>query len=340
MGARNETVMVTGGYGYMGAQCVAALLDSGYDVVILDNRSTGSAVIGDRLKDIESEGRIIGDVEADLLDPSALDLAMKEYKVGSVVHLAALSCVEESVRRPKTYSDNNVVGTGNLLEAMRANGVDRIVFSSSAAVYGEPRRVPVDEEQPLAPINPYGETKMLAERLMDEYDSSCGIRSVRLRYFNIAGADGSGRVGESHDPETHLIPNILSAALDGNRAFSIYGDDYPTRDGTCVRDYVNVEDLADAHLLALDYLRQGGGTDCFNLGTEHGHTVKEVFETCERVTGTRIPVVVQGRRPGDPAVLVADSGKARRILGWTPSRSLEDSVRSAFKWEKTKRSLR
>jgi len=209
----------------------------------------------------------------------------------------------------------------------------KIVFSSTAATYGEPEYTPIDENHPQNPINPYGSTKLMIERIMDDYDMSYGLRSVRLRYFNVAGADSEGRVGESHDPETHLIPNILKSTFGSDREFSMFGTDYPTRDGTCIRDYVNVEDLAEAHILALEYLNNGGQTDYFNLGTNNGSSVKEVFDTCEKVAGKKIPLKICGRRPGDPAMLIADNAKAYKVLGWKPKKTLEDSIRTAYMWE-------
>jgi len=212
-----------------------------------------------------------------------------------------------------------------------------IVFSSTAATYGEPEYTPIDEKHPQIPINPYGSSKLMIERIMDDYDMAYGLRSVRLRYFNVAGADTDGRVGEWHEPETHLVPNILKSTFGDGKEFSMFGTDYPTRDGTCIRDYVNVEDLADAHIKAMKYLENGGKTDYFNLGTNNGSTVKEVFDSCERVTGKTIPLKVCGRRPGDPAILIADNKKAKEVLGWEPKRTLDDSIRTAYEWEKSRK---
>lgn len=330
-------VMVTGGDGYIGSHCVLALLDSGYDVLTFDNHGTGHARTSENISEMRTKGRFLGTFAGDLLNRKDLEEAFGGCKVDAVIHFAALSQVAESMRRPDVYYLNNVCGTMNLLDAMKGAGVDKMVFSSTAATYGEPEYVPIDENHPQRPINPYGRTKLAVEGMMDDYDKAYGLRSVRLRYFNVAGADSECRVGEWHEPETHLIPNILKSTFGDGREFELYGDDYDTRDGTCVRDYVNVEDLADAHVLALEYLARGGKTDFFNLGTNEGSTVKEVFAECERVTGRKIPLRVVGRRPGDPAILVADNRKAREMLHWNPRRTLSDSIRTAYMWEKKMR---
>lgn len=330
-------ILVTGGEGYVGSHCAIALMDAGYDVAVFDNRSTGSESVRDAISAIRSDGSFLGTFQGDLLNPAEIDSAFRKWEIGAVIHIAASSQVAESVSNPSKYYRNNVIGTLNLLESMRSHDVDKMVFSSSAAIYGEPKYLPMDESHPQEPINPYGRTKLHIEHMMDDYDRAYGLRSVRLRYFNVAGADSQCRVGECHDPETHLIPNILESTFDGGETFRIFGTDYETRDGTCVRDYVNVEDLADAHVLALRYLENGGSTDFFNLGTNEGSSVKEVFAACEKVTGRRIPLKAEDRRPGDPASLVADNRKAKAILGWNPIRTLDDSIRTAYAWEKKKR---
>ena len=327
-------VLVTGGAGYIGSHCVIALLDAGHDVVIFDNFSTGHKETADNLSKIQSKGKFLGTVEGNLLNMSNLGSLFNSYSIDAVIHFAAFSQVAESMRDPGKYYRNNVCGTLNLLDSMRGHGVGMIVFSSTAATYGEPEYTPIDEGHPQVPINPYGQTKLMIERIMDDYDKAYGLRSVRLRYFNVAGADSQCRVGEWHDPETHLIPNILKSTTDPGKSFSMFGTDYPTRDGTCIRDYVNVEDLADAHIKALEYLEKGGRTDFFNLGTNSGSSVREVFDSCEKVLGTNIPLSVEGRRPGDPAILVADNKKAKEILGWEPKRDLEKSIETAYEWEK------
>ena len=255
------------------------------------------------------------------------------------MHFAASSQVEESMRDPAKYYANNVAGTLNLLRAMMENGVWKMVYSSSAATYGNPKYTPIDELHPQEPINPYGRTKLFVEKILGDYDTAYGLRSVSLRYFNVAGADSKGRTGEWHDPESHLIPNIIKSSFGDGKEFRLFGTDYDTRDGTCIRDYVNVEDLADAHVLALKYLIEGGRTDCFNLGTATGSTVREVFSECEKVIGKKIPLKETARRPGDPAVLVADSTKAKKVLGWEPKHTLADSIRTAYEWEKKRRGL-
>ena len=333
------TILVTGGDGYIGSHCAIALMNEGYDVVIFDNHSTGFRSTGKALGKIESKGKLLDDIEGDLLNPEDIDGAFQKHHIDAVIHFAAFSQVAESMSNPGKYYMNNVAGTMGLLDSMRRNKVDKIVFSSTAATYGEPKYVPIDESHPQEPINPYGRTKLDIEYMMDDYDRAYGIKSVRLRYFNVAGADSEGRVGECHDPETHLIPNILKSTFGDGTEFRMFGTDYDTRDGTCVRDYVNVEDLADAHILALRYLENGGKTDFFNLGTNEGSTVKEVFAACEKVTGMKIPIRIESRRPGDPATLVADNKKARKVLGWEPKRSLEDSIRTAYAWERKKRGL-
>ncbi len=327
-------VLVTGGAGYIGSHCVIALLDAGYDVVAFDNYSTGHKETAEALSKLKLKGKLIDAVKGDLLNISDLDELFQSYHIDAVIHFAAFSQVAESMKDPGKYYRNNVCGTLNLLDSMRGHDVGKIVFSSTAATYGEPEYTPIDEKHPQVPINPYGQSKLMIERIMDDYDKAYGLRSVRLRYFNVVGADSQCRVGEWHDPETHLIPNILKSTVDPGKRFTMFGTDYPTRDGTCIRDYVNVEDLADAHIKALEYLEKGGRTDFFNLGTNNGSSVKEVFDSCEKVLGKSIPLTVEGRRPGDPAILVADNKKAKEILGWEPKRDLVKSIDTAYKWEK------
>lgn len=325
-------ILVTGGDGYIGSHCVIALMEAGYDVAVFDNHSTGHRDTSDVFRDLDTKGRFIGSFEGDLLRTEDLEKVFSEHDFDAVIHFAAFSQVAESMTDPGKYWRNNVTGTMNLMDVMRKYGVMKMVFSSTAATYGEPVYTPIDEKHPQSPINPYGMSKLAIERMMDTYSEAYGLRSVRLRYFNVAGADSKLRVGERHFPETHLIPNILGSIFGNGKEFRMFGTDYPTRDGTCIRDYVNVEDLAEAHLLALRYLENGGPTDFFNLGTNEGSTVKEVFEVCRKVTGVDIPVKIEGRRPGDPTVLVADNTKAKQVLGWSPKRTLEDSVRTAFEW--------
>lgn len=324
-------ILVTGGAGYIGSHCVLALLENGYEVVIFDNLSTGHIETVEKLKKYGH----VDFVKGDLQNLSDIKSLFNLYKTDAVIHFAAFSQVGESVKNPQKYYMNNVCGTLNLLSAMLEAGVKKIVFSSTAATYGEPEYIPIDEKHPQNPINPYGQTKLMIEKIMDDYDKAYGLKSVRLRYFNVAGADSQGRVGEWHEPETHLIPNILKSTFSGGQTFKMFGTDYDTKDGTCVRDYINVEDLAQAHLLALDYLNKGGKTNYFNLGTNDGNTVKEVFSACEKVTGQNIPVDICPRREGDPASLVADNTKAKSVLGWKAQNSLEYSIEKAYVWEKT-----
>ena len=324
-------ILVTGGAGYIGSHCVMALLEQNNDVVIFDNLSTGHIETVETLKNY-------GHVEfqkGDLTNFDDINSVFKNYDIDKVVHFAAFSQVGESVVNPQKYYINNVCGTINLLRAMLENNVKKIVFSSTAATYGEPVYIPIDEKHPQNPINPYGQTKLMIEKIMDDYDKAYDLKSVRLRYFNVAGADSKSRIGEWHDPETHLIPNILKSTFNNGKTFQMFGDDYDTKDGTCVRDYINVEDLAQAHLLALKYLDNGGETNYFNLGTNDGNTVKEVFSACEKVTEKTIPVEIKPRRAGDPASLVADNNKAKESLNWKPQHTLDESIASAYTWEKS-----
>ncbi|OZB90590.1 UDP-glucose 4-epimerase GalE [Paenibacillus sp. XY044] len=319
-------ILVTGGAGYIGSHTVAALLERGEEVVVLDNLQTGhrGALLGGKL------------YEGDLRDKELLAKLFAENEIDAVIHFAANSLVGESMQKPVKYYDNNVYGTLCLLEAMDAANVRGIVFSSTAATYGEPERVPIVESDRTQPTNVYGETKLMMERMMSWFDQVLGIKYVALRYFNAAGAHDSGKIGEDHRPESHLIPLVLQTALKQRESIAVFGDDYPTADGSCVRDYIHVSDLADAHLRAVDYLRKGEASNVFNLGIGEGFSVKEVIETAKKVTGLDIPVVVQARRAGDPAVLVASSEKARTVLGWNPSRTkLEDIIESAWSWHQS-----
>lgn len=322
-------ILVTGGAGYIGSHCVIALLEKGYDVLVYDNLSTGHIETIEILKKYGN----LDFIQGDLLHKSYLDSLFKQYNINSVIHFAAFSQVAESVKNPEKYYINNVCGTINLLSTMLENNVKKIVFSSTAATYGEPEYVPIDEKHPQNPINPYGQSKLMIEKILDDYDKAYGLKSVRLRYFNVAGADSQTRIGEWHSPETHLIPNILKSTFSSGKTFEMYGNDYNTKDGTCVRDYINVEDLVEAHLLALEYLKNNGETDFFNLGTNTGNTVKEVFNICEQITQKNIEVNEMPRRNGDPAILVANNSKAKEKLKWQAKKTLEDSVKTAYNWE-------
>ena len=322
-------ILVTGGAGYVGSHLVLALLEQGKDVIVFDSLELGHIEIIETMKKYGNLKFVQGNLK-NLDDIRGIFLVNKDIE--AVVHFAAYSQVEESVKNPQKYYYNNVYGTLNLLNAMLEFGVNKIVFSSTAATYGEPSYTPIDENHPQNPINPYGNSKLMVEKIMDDYDRAYGLKSVRLRYFNVAGADKEARIGEWHNPETHLIPNILKATPD--KKFKMFGTDYNTKDGTCVRDYINVEDLAQAHIKALDYLNNGGETNYINLGTNEGNSVKEVFEACEKVKGVSIPLEACPRRAGDPAILVADNKKAKEVLNWIPQKDLTDCIETAYKWEK------
>lgn len=318
-------ILVTGGAGYIGSHAVAELLARGEEVVVLDNLQSGhkESLLGGKL------------YEGDLRDKSLLAKLFSENEIDAVIHFAANSLVGESMQKPVSYYDNNVYGTLCLLEAMEQAGVKRIVFSSTAATYGEPEKVPILETDRTEPTNVYGETKLTMERMMKWFDQVLGIKYVSLRYFNAAGAHDSGKIGEDHRPESHLVPLILQTALGQRKEIAIFGEDYPTIDGTCIRDYIHVSDLADAHYLAVQYLRSGADSNIFNLGNGQGFSVREVIAKVKEVTGVDFPVVVHPRRAGDPAVLVASSDKARTVLGWDPSRSeLGHIIQSAWDWHR------
>jgi UDP-glucose 4-epimerase len=316
-------VLVIGGAGYIGSHMVKCLLEAGEEPVVLDNLDQGhrEAVLCDEL------------IEGDLRDRDLLDRIFRERDVECVMHFAAYASVSDSVADPAKFYDNNVLGCHTLLEAMRAAGVDEIIFSSSAATYGEPEQTPIQEHHPQLPTNPYGETKLVMERMLKWYWGAYGVRSVSLRYFNAAGADPEGKLGEDHDPEEHLIPVILQAALGKRDQVMVFGTDWETPDGTCIRDYVHVTDLCDAHMLALGALRDGADLLAYNLGNDEGFSVKQVIETCQRVVGRPIPWGPAPRRPGDPALLIASSALIRAQLGWVPQYpDLETIVRHAWSW--------
>ena len=320
-------IAVLGGAGYIGSHTVRTLLDAGYDVVVADNLATGFR------KAVHPAARFY---QLDIRDQAALDRFFEVESVDGVIHFAAFSQVGESMTNPLKYYENNLWGTTVLLKSMIAHGVGHIVFSSTAATYGEPERIPILEEDPTIPSNCYGETKLAMERMMYWAERAHGLRHVALRYFNACGAHPSAEIGEAHNPETHLIPLILQVANGKREQISIFGNDYPTRDGTCVRDYIHVCDLAQAHVLALQYLMESGKSDVFNLGNGVGFTVREVVGVARTVTGHPIPEVLCPRRAGDPAQLVASSDKARSVLGWKPVYdSLETIVETAWAWHRT-----
>jgi UDP-glucose 4-epimerase len=326
-----ETILVVGGAGYIGSHMVIDLLQAGYEVVVLDNLSRGH-------RDLLENGVFI---EGDLGDTKLLDSIFSQHQIAAVMHFAAFSLVGESVSKPLDYYRNNVAKTVELLAAMARHNVRCFIFSSTAAVYGEPRASePLREDSLCIPTNPYGATKLAVERMLLDNAAAGDFRYVSLRYFNAAGADPSGRVGERHQPETHLIPLVLQVATGERQAIQIYGTDYPTLDGTCVRDYVHVCDLTQAHLLALENLLRGGTSAVYNLGNNKGYSVREVIETARRITKHPVPALEADRRPGDPAFLVADSTRIRRELGWKPHHEkLETIIETAWVWHK-KESLR
>lgn len=320
-------ILVLGGAGYIGSHTVYELIDAGRDVVVADNLQTGFRAA------VHPNARFY---QLDIRDQAALDNLFETEHIEGVIHFAASSQVGESMADPLKYYDNNLYGTMVLLRSMVAHGVDRIVFSSTAATYGEPERVPILEEDRTSPTNCYGETKLSMEKMMGWVSRAHGLRFVALRYFNACGAHLSGRIGEAHDPETHLIPLILQVPNGQREKISVFGDDYPTKDGTCIRDYIHVTDLAQAHILALDYLLNGGKNDVFNLGNGVGFTVREVIDVARKVTGHPIPAEVSPRRAGDPAQLIASSEKAKAVLGWNPRyNSLEAIVSTAWSWHKS-----
>ena len=317
-------ILVVGGAGYIGSHMVKLLHERGHVVTTLDNFCAG-------YPDAVLAGRVI---EMDLADLLGLRRVFRETEFDCVMHFAAHALVGESMNAPAKYYRNNVANTMNLLDAMRERGVGSFVFSSTCAVYGEPRYLPIDEAHPLAPINPYGRSKRVVEQMLGDLDAAHGLRSVCLRYFNAAGADPEGRLGERHEPETHLIPLVLGAAAGSRGPAKVFGDDYETPDGTCVRDYIHVTDLCEAHLLAVDWMTSGNQSAIFNLGNGHGFSVRQVIDTAEAVTGRSVPREIARRREGDPARLVADAARAREALGWMPRYpDLHTIIEHAWRWE-------
>ncbi len=317
------TVLVTGGAGYVGAHSCKALSQAGYLPVVYDNLVYGH-------EDAVRWGPL---ERGDVADRARLDAVIEMHHPVAVMHFAAFAYVGESVTDPGKYYRNNVCGTLALMEAMLAHGLDKLVFSSTCATYGEPRQVPIRENEPQQPINPYGRSKLMVEQMLADFERAHGLKSAMLRYFNAAGASPDGEIGERHDPETHLIPLALDAAAEKGPALTVHGEDYSTPDGTCVRDYIHVGDLADAHVCALNYLQDDGTTRAFNLGTGAGVSVREILDAVERVTGRRVPHHVGARRPGDPPVLVADASRAGVELGWAPAMSdIDTIITTAWAW--------
>lgn len=320
------TILVLGGAGYIGSHTVYELIENGEDVAIIDNLQTG------HIKAVHPKARFY---KGDIRNREFLDSVFAKEKIDAVIHFAAYSLVGESMEKPLKYYENNLCGTKILLDSMVANGINKIVFSSTAATYGEPESLPILETDKTEPTNPYGETKLAMEKMFKWVGRAHNINFVSLRYFNACGAHVSGEIGEDHAVETHLIPLILQVPNNKREHIYIFGDDYNTKDGTCIRDYIHVTDLAQAHILAVKYLRNGGNSDIFNLGNGIGFSVKEVIETARKVTGHPIPAQISPRRAGDPAKLIASSNKARKILGWKPEHTeLEEIIATAWNWHK------
>jgi UDP-arabinose 4-epimerase len=318
-----KVVLVTGGAGYIGSHACKALAKAGYTPIAYDNLVYGH----------EYAVKWGPFEKGDILDRARLDEVIEQYQPSAIMHFAAYAYVGESVEHPGKYYRNNVTGSLTLLEAMLDHGINNFIFSSTCATYGVPHQVPITEDHSQAPINPYGHTKVMIEQMLKDYDVAHGLKSVSLRYFNAAGADPEGDTGEDHDPETHLIPLVLDAAAGKRPSITIFGDDYNTPDGTCIRDYIHVTDLADAHVKALKYLEQGGATTQYNLGNGKGFSVKEVIDTASQITGKDIPVEIGKRRPGDPAELVGDAMRISKELGWSPEYAdLDTIIDTAWKW--------
>lgn len=321
----SEKILVCGGAGYIGSHMVRLLVAEGFEVVVLDDLSTGHR---EAVKGVEL-------VEADVRDGAALDSVFESRDFAAVMHFCAKSLVGESVQKPLAYYDNNVSGTLSLLQAMQRHGVAKLVFSSTAGIFGEPVSEFIDESHPTLPVNPYGQSKLMVEQILADACAASRLRAVALRYFNAAGASTAGGIGESHDPETHLIPNVLRAAAGSGQRLKVFGDDYDTRDGTCIRDYIHVDDLARAHLAALEFMAREDGYRAFNLGSGQGFSVLEVIRAAGKVVGSEVAYDVAERRPGDPAVLVASSALAADQLGWRPGVvELEEIIGSAWEWHR------
>jgi UDP-glucose 4-epimerase len=319
-------ILVVGGAGYIGSHMVKWLLSSGYEVTTFDNLSKG-------YRDAVTGGIFI---EGDLGSSEQLELLFTGASFDAVMHFASFIEVGESIREPAQYYQNNFTNTQHLLDAMVKHGVMHFIFSSTAAIFGEPQTVPIAEAHPKLPINPYGKSKLMVEQMLEDYDKAYGLKSVSLRYFNAAGADTGGELGERHDPETHLIPLVLQAASGRRESISVFGNDYETSDGTCVRDYIHVQDLCDAHMLALEKMQESGKSAQFNLGNGQGFSVRQVIDCASAITGLTIPTKQEPRREGDPAVLVADAARARAELGWEPKfSSLDIIIETAWNWEQS-----
>jgi UDP-glucose 4-epimerase len=317
--------LITGGAGYIGSHCVKTFLEQGHKVVVLDNLSRGH--LEAIPPDVELE--VINLLEAEKLIP-----VLKKHKIDAIVHFAAFAYVGESVDLPAEYYQNNVVGSFNLIKAAAETGINKFVFSSTCSLYGNPNSIPISEEESVKPINPYAKTKMMVENILADFNRAYGLNYVALRYFNAAGADHEGKIGESHEPETHLIPLVIQTALGERENILVFGNDYNTKDGTCIRDYIHVDDLADAHLKALEYLYAGNDSTVINLGSGHGYSVLEIIKEAEGISGLPVNYKITDRREGDPAILVADNKKAKKLLGWSPQNKLNDIILNSLNWHK------
>ncbi len=320
-------ILVTGGAGYIGSHFVKLLKEKNYKIIVLDNLSRGH-------KEAIPEDVIFEEV--DLLDKAKLRVTLFKYKIDVVVHFAAFAYVGESVQNPSMYFKNNVLGSYNLIETCRELYIKNFILSSTCSIYGNPDSIPISEETSPQPINPYAISKYLVELILKDYNKSYNLNYLILRYFNAAGCDFDGNIGESHDPEPHLIPLVIDTALGNRDKIKIFGDDYPTKDGTCIRDYIHVNDLADAHLKGIQYLSEGKSSTLINIGTSVGNSVKEIINTVENISGVKINSEIVERRTGDPAILIADNKKAKKLLNWEPKFGLEEIIKSAFNWQKNK----
>ncbi|MGC8770329.1 MAG: UDP-glucose 4-epimerase GalE [Brevinematia bacterium] len=317
-------ILVAGGAGYIGSHTVKMLYKKGYDVIVYDNLSKG-------YREFAKWGKFI---EGDISDDKKLKEVFKSHKIDAVMHFCAFIEVGESVVEPEKYYKNNLVNTITLINTMKDAGIKNFIFSSTAAIFGEPKHIPIKEDDPKNPINPYGKTKLFVEEILEDYEKAYGFNSICFRYFNAAGADPDGEIGEAHNPESHLIPLILDAAMGKREAIKIFGTDYPTKDGTCIRDYIHVNDLAEAHILGLEFLLKEKRSERFNLGSGEGYTVREIIDMVKKITGKEFKVVETERRAGDPPVLIADSSKARRMLGWQTKFTLQEIIETAWNWHK------
>ncbi|MFA5012015.1 MAG: UDP-glucose 4-epimerase GalE [Ignavibacteria bacterium] len=321
-------ILVTGGAGYIGSHTVKMLIDKGKEILILDNLSRGFKKAIHPKAEFEN---------VDLLDYDKLEKVIQKYEIKEVVHFAAFAYVGESVENPELYYNNNVVGSFNLIKSVSRKGIKKFVFSSTCSTYGNPIQIPISETETTKPINPYAKTKLMIENILEDFHTAYGLNYVALRYFNAAGCSEDGDIGESHNPETHLIPLVLQSMSDANKQLKVFGDDYDTPDGTCIRDYIHVNDLADAHIRALGYLNDNLKPNVINLGTGDGYSVKDIINTSERVTGKKANYIMNPRRAGDPAILVADNKKAKEVLGWTPKYKLDKIIDTAWKWHLNKK---